>query len=95
MLINKARPVISSVASGPLPEGDGNSNSGDVDCQVSYFCWAEMKRAIFGVPTLMWGHKLLPGRSRNPFRSMSRLLIQGEGGAAAWGRVIGEGVVSG
>lgn len=95
MLINKARPVISSVASGPLPEGDGNSNSGDVDCQASYFhfCWSEMKR--IGVPILMWGHKLLPGRSHNSFRSISQLFTQGEDTAAAWGRVIGEGVVSG
>lgn len=89
MFSNKARQVVSSVASVPLPEGGGNSNSGGVDGQASYlhFCWAEIKGANFGVPVLMWGHKLLSGRFLNSFRRIPQSSSRGEmllGHAAGW-----------
>lgn len=84
MFINKARHVVSSVASVPLPEGGGNSNSGDVDGQASYlhFCWAEIKGANFGVPVLMWGRKLLSGRFLD---SLGAFLSLHPGGTHCWG----------
>lgn len=84
-LINKSRSVISSVASRPPPEGDGNSNSGDVDCQSSHRhpCWAEMKRANLWYQLSCRGTNSSQGDCLLPL-GVSQVFIQEQVTAAAW-----------
>lgn len=81
---------------GPFPEGDGDSDFGDLGCQAfsRRLSWDLIRKSVMGTHSHV-DHRALLGTLLNSFGSTSQVYDPGEDTAAAWGMVIGERVGSG
>lgn len=81
---------------GPFPEGDGDSDFGDLGCQAfsRHLSWDLIRKSVMGTHSHV-DHRALLGTLLNSFGSTSQVYDPGEDTAAAWGMVIGERVGSG